>query len=126
LGELSGSKINISSEDSYLAVARNYEKLDQFCDARSIIEAWIALNPARSDSVQLQAMIADYSTKGKCDAANSRSEEVFRKQNNVLKLPVVINGVRGTFIMDTGATVVTMKGAFAKRRWKSTRTAMSK
>jgi clan AA aspartic protease (TIGR02281 family) len=30
-------------------------------------------------------------------------------------LPVVINGVRGTFIMDTGATSVTMNGAFAEK-----------
>ena len=36
-------------------------------------------------------------------------------QNNVLKLPVVINGVRGTFIMDTGATFVSMKRAFAEK-----------
>jgi clan AA aspartic protease (TIGR02281 family) len=43
------------------------------------------------------------------------SEEVFRLQNNVLKLPVLINGVRGTFIMDTGATFVSMKRAFAEK-----------
>jgi aspartyl protease family protein len=114
--ELFVNKSNISS-DSYLAVARNYEKLGQFCDARSIIESWVALNPARNDSSRMQAIIADYIAKGKCEAANSRSEEVFRNppKNNVLKLPVVINGVRGTFIMDTGATFVTMNGAFAAK-----------
>jgi tetratricopeptide (TPR) repeat protein len=42
--ELFGNKAAISS-DNYLAVARNYEKLGQFCDAGSIIEAWVALNP---------------------------------------------------------------------------------
>jgi predicted aspartyl protease len=63
----------------------------------------------------MQAIIADYAAKGKCDAANSRNEEVFRSRNNILKLPVVINGVRGTFIMDTGATSVTMNRVFAEK-----------
>jgi clan AA aspartic protease (TIGR02281 family) len=65
----------------------------------------------------MQAIIADYTAKGKCEAANSRGEELFRSppKNNVLKLPVVINGVRGTFIMDTGATFVTMNSAFAEK-----------
>jgi len=70
--ELFGNKAAISS-DSYLAVARNYEKLGQFCDAGSIIEAWVALNPTRNDSSRMQAIIADYNAKGKCEAANSRS-----------------------------------------------------
>jgi len=114
--ELFANKAAISS-DSYLAVARNYEKLGQFCDAGSIIEAWVALNPARNDSSRMQAIIADYNAKGKCEAANSRSEELFRRplNNGVLKLQGVINGVRGTFIMDTGATFVTMNSAFAEK-----------
>jgi len=112
--ELAENKVNISSE-VYLAVARNYEKLGQFCDARSIVEAWVALNPTRNDSDRMQAFIADYTAKGKCDVANSRAEEVFRSQNNAFKLPVMVNGVRGTFILDTGATFVTMKRAFAEK-----------
>src|SRR6266436_3543653 len=114
--ELFGNKAAIAS-DSYLAAARNYEKLGQFCDARSIIEAWVALNPARNDSSRMQAIIADYTAKGKCEAANSRSEELFRRplNNGVLKLQVVINGVRGTFILDTGATFVAMNNAFAEK-----------
>jgi clan AA aspartic protease (TIGR02281 family) len=114
--ELFGNKAAISS-DSYLAAARNYEKLSQFCDARSIVEAWVALNPARNDSSRIQAIIADYNAKGKCEAANSRAEELFRRppNNAVLKLQVVINGVRGTFIMDTGATFVSMNRAFAEK-----------
>jgi clan AA aspartic protease (TIGR02281 family) len=114
--ELFANKAAMSS-DSYLAAARNYEKLGQLCDARSIVEAWVALNPARNDSARTQAIIADYNAKGKCEAANSRAEELFRRppNNAVLKLPVVINGVRGTFIMDTGATFVSLNRAFAEK-----------
>jgi clan AA aspartic protease (TIGR02281 family) len=114
--ELFGNKVNISN-DIYLAVARNYEKLGQFCDAELSVESWVALNPARNDSSRMQAIIADYTTKGRCESTGSRSEEVFKisPQNNVVKLPVVINGVRGTFILDTGATFVTLNGAFAQK-----------
>ena len=114
--ELFGNKANFPS-DGYLAIARNYENLGQFCDARSILETWVALNPARNDSGRMQAMIADYAARGKCDAANSHSEEVFRipPNSNIIRLPVVINGVRGTFMMDTGATFVSMNGAFAAK-----------
>jgi clan AA aspartic protease (TIGR02281 family) len=114
--EMFANKAAISS-DSYLAVARNYEKLGQFCDAGSIIEAWVALNPTRNDSSRIQGIIADYNAKGKCEAANSRAEELFRRppNNAVLKLQVVINGTRGTFIMDTGATFVSMNRVFAEK-----------
>src|SRR5258705_11730412 len=40
--EMFGNKEAISSDRS-LAVVRNYEKLDKFCDAEVLIEAWAAL-----------------------------------------------------------------------------------
>jgi clan AA aspartic protease (TIGR02281 family) len=114
--ELFGNKSNISS-DSYLAIARNYEKLGQFCDAELAVESWVALNPERNDSSRMQAIVADYTAKGKCDAPNARSEEVIRipPRKNVVKLSVSINGVRGTFIMDTGASLVTLGAEFAQK-----------
>lgn len=65
----------------------------------------------------MQAIIADYTTKGKCDAAGARSEEVIKipPRKNVVKLPVSINGVCGTFIMDTGASLVTLGADFAQK-----------
>jgi aspartyl protease family protein len=114
--ELFVNKANIGN-DGYLAIARNYEKLGQFCDAALSIESWVALNPARNDSTRMQAIIADDTAKGKCEAANSRSEEIIKipPQKNVVRLPVAVNGVRGTFIMDTGATFVTLNAAFAEK-----------
>jgi clan AA aspartic protease (TIGR02281 family) len=110
------NKANISS-DGYLAIARNYEKLGQFCDAELAVESWVALNPERNDSGRMQALIADYTAKGKCDAPNARSEEVIKipPRRNVVKLPVSINGLRGTFIMDTGASLVTLGADFARK-----------
>jgi aspartyl protease family protein len=74
------------------------------------------LNP-RNDTSQTRAMIADYTAKGRCEAATGGAEEVFpvARQGSTVKLPVTINGVRGNFILDTGATFVSLKNAFAQK-----------
>src|SRR5882762_5112996 len=114
--ELFGNKQTISSV-SYLGMARSYEKLGQFCDAITPIETWVALNPASNDTSQTRSIIATYRSKGKCALAAAPSEEVFpvSRPNNVIKLPVTINGTRGFFVLDTGATFVSMKNSFAQK-----------
>jgi clan AA aspartic protease (TIGR02281 family) len=114
--ELYGNKQTIASA-SYFGMARSYEKLGQFCDAVLPIETWVALNPERYDTSQTRAIITTYRSKGKCDLATATGEEVFPvpRPNSVVKLPVSINGTRGLFILDTGATFVSLKNAFAQK-----------
>jgi aspartyl protease family protein len=114
--ELFGNKDRIASV-SYFGMARSYEKLGQFCDTMLPIEAWVSLNPARNDTSQTRAIIADYIAKGTCEAATTSGEEKFAisRQTSVVKLPVAVNGVRGNFVLDTGATFVSLKIAFAQK-----------
>lgn len=114
--DLFGNKQRISSV-SYLGMARSYEKLGQFCDAITAIEAWISNNPAQNDTSQTQAIIGTYRSKAKCEPATAASEEVFAvsRPGNIVKLPVSINGTRGFFVLDTGATFVSMKNTFAQK-----------
>lgn len=114
--ELFGNKEHISSV-AYLGMARAYEKLGQFCDAVLPIETWVALNPGRNDTSQTRAIIADYTAKGRCQAGAASGEEVFKiaRQNNLVKLPVVINGVLGNLVLDTGATFVSLTTTFAQK-----------
>ena len=113
--ELFGNKERISSV-AYLAMARAYEKLGQFCDAVLPIQSWVAINPARNDTSQTRAIIADYTAKGRCQAAAS-GEEVFRvtRPHNLVKLQVSINGVAGNMVLDTGATFVALTASFAQK-----------
>ena len=113
--ELFGNKEKIPAT-GYFGLARSYEKLGRYCDAITAIETWVALNP-RNDTSQTRAMIADYTAKGRCEAATGGAEEVFpvARQGSTVKLPVTINGVRGNFILDTGATFVSLKNAFAQK-----------
>jgi len=88
--ELFGNKERISSV-AYLAMARAYEKLGQFCDAVLPIESWVAINPARNDTSQTRAIIADYTARGHCQAP-AGGQEVFRitRPHNTVKLPVSV------------------------------------
>jgi aspartyl protease family protein len=114
--ELFGDKQKIPSL-SYFGLARSYEKLGQFCDAVLPIETWVSLNPERNGTSQTQAMIATYRSKGNCELGTATGEEVFAvsRPNSVVKLPVSINGTRGVFLLDTGATFVSLKNSFAQK-----------
>jgi aspartyl protease family protein len=98
-------------------MARNYERLGQFCDAVLPIEAWIALNPARNETSQTRAMISSYMAKGKCPTATAGREDVFpiARKGQVVTLRATVNGVQGNFILDTGATFVSLKRSFADK-----------
>jgi aspartyl protease family protein len=111
--ELFGNKDRISSA-GYLALARAYEKLGRFCDAIEPIETWVALNPARNDTSQTQAIIAEYTAKGRCQPA-AGNEEKFPRAGNLVRLQVAVNGVRGNFVLDTGASFVALTSAFAQK-----------
>jgi|HubBroStandDraft_3_1064219.scaffolds.fasta_scaffold02543_5 clan AA aspartic protease (TIGR02281 family) len=114
--ELFGNKDRISSV-GYYRMARDYEKLGQFCDAMLPLERWVALDPSRHDSSQVQAMLSDYAAKGGCAAATSGGEERFpaARPGGVVKVPVIVNNVAATFILDTGAAFVALKDSFAKK-----------
>ncbi|MBV8838469.1 MAG: aspartyl protease family protein [Alphaproteobacteria bacterium] len=113
--ELFGNKERISSA-GYVGLARSYEKLGQFCDAIASIESWVALSPDRNDTSQARVMIADYGKKGHCDVAVGKEESFSVAQpHGLIRLAVSINGVRGNFILDTGASFVSLRSAFAKQ-----------
>ncbi len=114
--ELFPNKERISSS-IYVSLARGYEKFGQFCDAVHTIETWVALNPASNDTSQARALIADYAAKGRCEVAKVSGDEVIAtpRSGTVVRVPVTINGVRGNFVLDTGASFVSMKDAFARK-----------
>src|SRR5262249_53086541 len=113
--ELVGDKDGIVSTP-YFNMARLYEKLGRFCDAILPIEAWVSLNH-KYDTSQTRAIIATYMTKGRCATGTRGSAEVFAvtRPNAIVNLPVAINGTRGTLVLDTGATFVSLKNSFAQR-----------
>jgi aspartyl protease family protein len=112
--ELFANKDRISSV-SYYHMALAYDKLGQFCDAAAPIETWVNHNPARNDTSQARAMIASYVAKGNCPKASATEVTFPARRGQTVQVPVTINGVKGTFILDTGATFVSVKRSFADK-----------
>lgn len=114
--ELFGDKSRISSV-GYLGLARSYERIGQPCDAALAIQTWVALNPVRNETSQTRAMIAGYMAKGGCAVEEKRNEVVIPivRRGDVVTVPVVVNGVTGNFIVDTGATFVMLTHGFSQK-----------
>ena len=112
----SADKKGISSR-VFLRMAGAYAALKQFCEAAVPINQWVALDPATRDSSRTQKIIADYESQGNCISSTEPRKERFALQRNrgVVTVKAEINGVRGLFILDTGASYVAVKSAFAAR-----------
>lgn len=113
---LFGNKDRISSA-AYFAASRAYERLGQYCDAIVPIEAWIAVNPLRNDDSRTQAVIGSLRSKGQCaEKAFALDDTIpITRSGQVVTVVASINGTKGTFIIDTGATFVSLRQSFADR-----------
>ena len=113
--ELFPNKSKISSA-GYLKLSKSYEQLDQFCDAVAPIEAWVAIDPERHDTSRTRAMINALRAKGECRAQAKKKERFrIRRRGHTIRIRAKINGTRGRFIIDTGATFVSLKRSFAEK-----------
>jgi aspartyl protease family protein len=98
-------------------MAGAYAALKQFCEAIAPITLWVALDPAARDTSQTRKIIADYESQGNCVASTGSRKESFplRGGKDVVTVKAAINGVSGLFVLDTGASYVSVKAAFASR-----------
>lgn len=115
--ELFGSDKKSISSRVFLQMAKAYAALKQFCEATAPINQWVAIDPATRDTSQTQKIIADYEQQGNC-VSSSAPQKVslpLPPKKGVITVKAEINGVRGLFILDTGATYVAVKSAFAER-----------
>jgi aspartyl protease family protein len=114
--ELSAVKKNLSS-NVFVNMSKAYAALGRFCEAVVPIQTWIAIDPANRDTSQARRLIAEYSAKGNCGTAEAKRPERFplRGQSSVVVVKAEINGTKGLFVLDTGASFVSVKEDFAKR-----------
>jgi aspartyl protease family protein len=96
-------------------LSRAYDALGRPCDAITPMEMYVSLDPVTRRTPQVVKIISDYAAKGNCDAryATGKAQVSFASTTNVRPVPVVLNGVAGNFILDTGATLVVTTEKFA-------------
>jgi len=105
------------SEKVFAHMANAYAELGRYCEAVTPILTWIALDPVARDNSRSQKIVSDYEQRGNCVNSNEFHKERFALPgpNRVVTARAKINGVEGVFIIDTGASYVSLKSAFADR-----------
>jgi clan AA aspartic protease (TIGR02281 family) len=101
----------------FLGMAEAYAALGRFCEAVTPVLTWVALDPVNRDTSRSQKLVADYEARGNCAAGKQAARERYplRGQKHVVTVKAEVNGARGVFILDTGASYVTVKSTFAAR-----------
>jgi aspartyl protease family protein len=103
--------------DVFYKWSRTYAALGRYCDAISPIEMYVSLDPPNRRTPQTVKIISDYAEKGNCNTryATGTARVSFAGTSDVRTLTVVVNGVAGNFILDTGATSVSITSQFARK-----------
>jgi clan AA aspartic protease (TIGR02281 family) len=108
--------IKTVSSKVFTDLASSYALLKRYCEAINPIQMYVAVDPSTRDTTQARALVADYAKKGGCELDYARGSDRFLAQGgDVIKAKVEINGVPGTFIIDTGASLVSLTSGYARR-----------
>jgi aspartyl protease family protein len=101
----------------YYNIARMYAALGRYCDAIGPLQTYLAIDPLRNRTNQLTQIISGYVLKGNCAStyANGRAHVPFLRGTGHYILSVTVNGVKGTFLLDTGASYVAITRDFAEK-----------
>jgi aspartyl protease family protein len=99
----------------YQAMASSYAKLGRYCEAATPIRIWVSYDPINRDTFDTQKTIADYQESGKCVSAGEAHMERYPLRGHVVAVQAEVNGIRGNFILDTGASYVSVRPGFANR-----------
>jgi len=100
----------------FTRMSESYEKLDRPCEAIGPIQTYIALDSEKRSVPVLLKRIAALTAKGNCAQVYAKGvAHIPRRSNGVATARVQVNGVEGTFIVDTGASFLTLTENFAAR-----------
>lgn len=106
----------ILNSNVFNGMAASYVALENYCEAITPLQSWIAINPSKNDTRQVQTMIEEYSKKGGCERAYATGSDRFPTQGkDVILAKISVNGISGVFVVDTGASFVSLTKAFAER-----------
>jgi clan AA aspartic protease (TIGR02281 family) len=102
-------KCPVTRREAYAALKRD-------CEAVTPISLGVSFDPPARDDSQTRKSRADYERQGDCVASGATHDErVPLHGKNVVIVKAEINGVKGSFILDTGASYVSVRSEFAER-----------
>jgi clan AA aspartic protease (TIGR02281 family) len=100
----------------FTRLSDSYDKLDRPCEAIGPIQTYIALDSEKRATPVLLKRVAALAAKGHCTQVYAKGvARIPRRSNGVSTAKVEINGIEGTFVVDTGASFITLTQGFANR-----------
>jgi clan AA aspartic protease (TIGR02281 family) len=100
----------------FTRMSDSYDMLNRPCEAIGPIQTYIALDSEKRSTPPLQKRIGALAAKGNCAQVYSKgAARIPRRANGVSTARVQVNGVEGTFVVDTGASFVTLTPGFADK-----------
>ena len=103
--------------NSFYEIATMYAALGKYCEAATPLETYIAFNYAQRNTPQLGRVIDEYRSKGNCKKPTRSENAVIRakRPGSVLLIQASLNNVSGVFVLDTGASMVSVTKSFAMK-----------
>ncbi len=98
-------------------IATMYAKLGRFCEAATPLETYVSYDPVKRKDPQIDRLISEYRSKGNCKVSTSSDSTSVpvKKSGSVLIVEATLNNAKGLFILDTGASLVSVTKSFADR-----------
>jgi clan AA aspartic protease (TIGR02281 family) len=89
----------------------------RFCEAVVPLQTFVSYNPTKRRTQQISTLLRDLKRKGNCIQTGKVRKVTFRYPPgaSALEVEAKINGISGHFIIDTGASNVSVIHEFAKR-----------
>ena len=99
----------------FTRMSDEFEAMGRFCEAMTPIETYIAVEPEMRRGPALEAHIEADRLRGNARRRAAGIEVLHRLSSGPVRARVVVNGVEGNFLVDTGASFVPVSPEFAKR-----------
>ncbi len=99
----------------FTEMSQMYAVQQRYCEAITPLQTYVSLDPASRDNAQMNTLMSNYSSRGSCSSYSKGGDSFAVLTNDVIPVKVLINGVPGTFALDTGASFVAVTETFARR-----------
>ncbi|MDX2259342.1 MAG: aspartyl protease family protein [Hyphomicrobiaceae bacterium] len=100
----------------FTRMSESYESIGRNCEAIAPLLTYVAFEPSKRMTPALEKRVLLLSSNGNCAQSFAQGEARFpRAANGVTKVKLKINGAEGTFIVDTGASFVSVPRSFASK-----------
>jgi hypothetical protein len=99
-----------------IRAAYMHAKAGRHCEAISMIRMWTSAEPGRANNPEANQQIVAYAAHQSClPSCASGDDTCVRQAGKTIRVKALVNGMRATFIVDTGATYVMLARTFAQR-----------